>query len=92
MSKRALRRHHKSRVRRRAYKLLILRSWGDEYAVSNWGLRRADNFTVCSCPLCGNPRRHGSWSWKCHWGGRTRQEHLSDLAFKEQLDEIGTID
>lgn len=92
MSKRAIRRHHKSRVRRRTYNLLLLQSWGDEYAVSNWGLRRAENFTVCSCPMCGNPRRHGAWSWRPNWGGRTRQEHLADLSFREQLDDVGTIE
>jgi len=92
MSKRALRRHHRARIHRRTYRLLILRSWGEEYAISNWGKRRADNYTVCSCPLCGNPRRYGASSWKPHWGGRTRQEHLAEIDFREQLEEVFSVD
>lgn len=56
--KRAIRRHHRDRMKQKAKERL-----------SNWGLAswikdfdralgiRGDTFTVCSCYGCGNPRR-----------------------------------
>jgi len=35
----------------------------------------------CSCPMCGNPRRH--------YGELTPQEHRADEAMSAQLAEVG---
>lgn len=55
MSRRAERRHHKDRVRSRALRLFAgpLSGRNPDYAHVV-----ADNITVCSCWMCGNPRRH----------------------------------
>lgn len=76
-------------MRARVRRLLLMRSWGPEYADSNWGLRRVDNFTVCSCPMCGNPRRNRDWaSWRTQWAGKTRAEHLADIELAEEIDQL----
>lgn len=67
--KRAERRHHRRRMRTRAERLV--RAWGfahDEEHVLKQTRLRGDNFTVCSCAACGNPRNNG-WS-----DGSTMQE------------------
>ena len=65
--KRALRRHHKQRMRERARYIghSVYRS--DRYYhgdLETWYLhqviKRADNFCVCSCAGCGN-QRHSLW-------------------------------
>ena len=62
--KRAIRRHHKARMKAKA--TAMLRSWGSDWLqtrnIGHW----ADNLAKCSCSMCGNPRRHG--------GGLTVQE------------------
>lgn len=51
-------------------------------------LIRGDTYTVCSCPLCGNPRKHRAWSSRVHWSGKTKQEHISTVGFIEQVNEL----
>lgn len=62
MSKRSLRRHHRDRLKARTYKILVNREFstlfpdwkeGIEHRVS----RRWNNMQMCSCWMCGNPRR-----------------------------------
>jgi len=83
----ALRRHHKKRMKKRARKIhsdwyrgkkesqcehsynTYYSDWDPEYS--------ADNLKLCSCYMCGNPRRY--------FGQRTRQELKSDLELKECL-------
>jgi hypothetical protein len=82
MSKRALRRHHRERLRSRCFR--ILNFWFSHLSqedVRRWSLKRGDTFTVCSCWMCGNPRRMG--------GGNgttlTRQEIRSLQEVEESL-------
>ena len=91
--KRALRRHHKQRMRRRAKKLFD--QWGYfglptnaypkdhidkdvQYAL----VRRGDTFTCCSCWMCGNPRK----AFKGN-EGLTRQEVKQNIADKFPGDD-----
>lgn len=80
MSKRALRRHHRARVRRRCHRMLAWQ-WLVRYSDTGWlehqVLLRAENFAVCSCWMCGNPRRYGN--------ARTVQERRSQLDLAEGL-------
>lgn len=96
MPKRALRRHHRSRIQAKTLRIINSPNYWDERPktlADPWVYRRVENFTVCSCPMCGNPRRHGAWSWRPVWSrGRTRQEHLANLSLQEQLDELGIIE
>lgn len=48
MSTRAIRRHHKDRMRAKARRLFADCSRPEKYA---------DNLTPCSCETCGNPRK-----------------------------------
>ena len=54
MSKRALRRHHKARMKQRARK--VAKIWGG--VPLNHLDKHADHLAMCSCEMCGNPRRH----------------------------------
>lgn len=62
--KRALRRHHKERMKRKAYRIYTeIWSAGSYSTCSiNWinkfVNKSADNMAMCSCDMCGNPRRH----------------------------------
>lgn len=67
MRTRAWRRAHKFRMRRRAER--IMKDWGSSnrpFPAREQALYMADNMQICSCYMCGNPRRH--------LGGRTMQE------------------
>lgn len=56
MKKRALRRHHKERMKNRA-KFIWHEVWG--YLDENREfIRNSDNLKMCSCWMCGNPRRY----------------------------------
>lgn len=65
---RAIRRHHKSRMKAKARKVYPRDSQA----------HLADHLAACSCPTCGNPRRH--------FGGETVQERRA--ATVEELDEF----
>ena len=77
--KRALRRHHRQRMIRRVYHHpFIPQEWSPEY---RWAYvaNRYKNRKVCSCWMCGNPRRH--------FGRITTQElRLLCRAFQEVED------
>lgn len=51
---RALRRGHKRRMQRKALKI-----YGKTGMDPDFARRLADHLKVCSCALCGNPRRLG---------------------------------
>ena len=55
---RALRRHHRARMIKKARAVLAARFgyWGERNRDLN-AKRLADNITSCSCWMCGNPRR-----------------------------------
>jgi len=74
---RAKRRHHRSRIRQRAQK--ILKSLlGDLYSREH-AAKRAEHLAGCSCPMCGNPRK-----W---FGERTRQERLHEDGHDRAIEE-----
>lgn len=56
--KRALRRHHRERMKARARRKLLDWGFGSHYNTDwDWVLGvRGDTFTCCSCHACGNPR------------------------------------
>jgi hypothetical protein len=59
---RALRRHHRARMIRKTYRMSKNIYWA--YPKEDWDYwwvrRTYKNRKVCSCPSCGNPRRHFS--------------------------------
>lgn len=70
--KRGWRRHHRRRMVARAERILRLwwpRDQSEEMLLA--ARRLADNLAVCSCPACGNPRRH--------FGQRTLAERRAQL-------------
>lgn len=96
MSTRALRRHHRHRMVKRARELLYregpawpAREW-DERELEHWAACLADNLAWCSCYSCGNPRRHHGFTVYSHRHDfRTRQEIQADAAWRDWEDEIG---
>lgn len=70
MSKRAIRRHHQDRILDKTRNLLRIQDWvvicDSVEEFDQIAYRRANNYVVCSCYGCGNPRRH--------FGYLTRQE------------------
>jgi len=69
--KRALRRLHSRRMKKKAKRIYF---WNDNPE------KYADNLAVCSCPMCGNPRKH--------FHQETLQEKRADDEFKEEIEEI----
>lgn len=68
-SKRALRRHHRERLNNRTKKI-ILTHWYGSYDphffedLHQRAARRRDNMAMCSCWMCGNPRRRSAgWNY-----------------------------
>ena len=74
MKQRALRRHHYQRLKRKR------RNHYGGYGRhrSNAQGRLANTATLCSCWMCGNPRKY--------FGEVTRQEILAALNFAEQMN------
>lgn len=70
---RALRRAHKRRYRAKARKLYP----HDPHATM------ADHLACCSCPCCGNPRRHGQ--------GAPWNEHRALIAWKDAVDDATQV-
>lgn len=56
-TKRALRRHHRQRMIRRAMRSYALESEEDSGLRREWALRWYNNMKKCSCFMCGNPRK-----------------------------------
>lgn len=76
MSKRAIRRHHRNRMKARAKAKLI--AWEGRHRFNtDWeqvlGLR-GDTFTCCSCWVCGNPRKWSSGADRKTMAERRRDE------------------
>ena len=80
---RGIRRAHRARLianRRKTY-------WGGESSRYNWGKGfepgqlgvMARTPCVCSCWMCGNPRRY--------WGEVTRAERISFLSFQDVVED-----
>lgn len=69
--KRAARRHHKERMKAKAQRV---------YPWSDMPEKLADHLAECSCPMCGNPRKH--------FGETTRAERIADLSTHEQVREV----
>lgn len=80
--KRALRRHHKERMKRKADRIFNTINYSgfigemDKEMLS----RLADNLKPCSCYVCGNPRK-----W---WGEVTFQELKEEERWRQQLDYL----
>lgn len=99
--KRALRRHHRARMQRRAYKKLF----EDWYWIFNWRGKiqegdlddeekrkfhrivsmHRDNLAICSCSACGN-RRHSGWASEKE--SLTMQERRQEERWKSELEEL----
>ena len=73
----AIRRHHHERIKERA-KQRLRDIWNiDEPSAAMIG-RHTNTGTVCSCPHCGNPRRH--------FGQKTIQERRADLVLYDDKE------
>ena len=57
-TKRALRRHHRQRMIRRALRSSVLYGEEDQEIQRERVLRWHNNLAKCSCWMCGNPRKH----------------------------------
>ncbi len=91
MSNRAIRRHHRERLKKRLRKILLSQQFHSmfnpgwtkdlEYRVNI----RWNNMQMCSCSMCGNPRRKSSG-----WGHErfTLQEKRANYAYKDQLFDL----
>jgi len=82
--KRAIRRHHSERLKAKTRKLLLI-SWGDvvkedkillDHKIRRW----YNNYSICSCEMCRNPRRSG-WGQK-----KTIPELNNEIKFKEEIN------
>ena len=86
---RAKRRRIKENVTRRAIKYIQQNNmWFPlpyEEVIAE-ACRRADNFQVCSCHMCGNPRRD---FWTCADERMTVQERKAWIDMKQQYEELG---
>ena len=84
-SKRAIRRHHKQRMIRRAEMSFIVKSLDGNVRL-DLARKWADHLKVCSCEYsCGNVRHNG---WSSGKTRLTRQEHRHRLDYSEQLLEV----
>ncbi len=87
MSKnRALRRHHKNRMRARCRRRLRI-FWNDcrdvtDEDIERWAKFRTDTYTICSCLMCRNPRRQKGIHLTLHELRSLKDFHL-------QLLEVG---
>ena len=55
-TKRALRRHHRQRMIARARRVMWYLAFNDTER-HEWARRNHDHMKVCSCWMCGNPRK-----------------------------------
>lgn len=79
--KRALRRHHRNRLKRNRKSYDTVTYWGiTEEDLELRSSKAVDTPCSCSCQACGNPRRQ--------WFERTRKEVLWDFIEKEGKDEV----
>lgn len=83
---RALRRFHRDRLKRRAYKILDNWFWFNPEDKIHTTQRRWNNMQICSCASCGNRRRD---PWLNGQERLTLQERKALQAFN---DEISWVD
>ena len=83
---RARRRREKNNAIRRAVKYIVSGYYfpEDNEGILDQARKRADNFTICSCELCCNPRRTDWTSSKEHL---TYQELKAKVDLKQQYEE-----
>lgn len=85
MSSRSLRRHHRARIKQRVVRYLSRLHEERIEASHRWvQLRVSHGITVCSCPMCCNPRRRKS----INWPKETLQERRSEVSLREWLVEV----
>ena len=78
---RAFRRHERQKALRRCEKRIGFFM----FHKLGWVYRFYKNRKKCSCEGCRNVRRS---NWANKEAKHTRQENLSEISFKEQLDEL----
>lgn len=84
-SKRALRRHHRMRMIKRAMRKFREWSWNyDEEWVKRSALQSHSHMAVCSCNMCCNERRN---PWLTKKEKLTFQERRNLLTFEEEIEE-----
>lgn len=89
---RAQRRHDRQRMTEHVKRLYMYQwwkrsvNWNEEKDKRGWYGRVRDNAVICSCPMCGNPRRNG---WE---DPLTVAERRADAAFKDGVEELITKD
>ena len=85
---RARRRRKKENALRRAVKYIKQSNYWyplPEDILMEQARRRADNFQVCSCPACGNPRRS---LWATSDERMTFQERKAWIDMEQQYEEL----
>lgn len=95
---RALRRHHRARMHKRALKLqkawwnwpeeeggLLVGGVKSEETLHRGASRLRDNMKICSCWMCCNPRRSSMFKKRERL---TMQEHRENDRFEDQLKEL----
>lgn len=71
MSPRALRRHHEGRLKRRVRQYYGGYARSDARAIG----RLVHTRQLCSCPMCGNPRRYfGATTLQERWAARAARD------------------
>lgn len=78
--KRALRRHHKERMKRWAKRIVSV-IWKSVEPPERF-MKNADHLKNCSCEMCCNPRRSG---WRKSQG-KTRKEIQVETDLREALN------
>lgn len=83
---RALRRHHRARLLRRAIKTYQNWGWPDDPDHLLWKARRSyNNMAVCSCVMCCNERRN---PWLKKYDQLTMQEKKAYNRFCYEMEEL----
>lgn len=87
---RAIRRHHRARVLMRTYKMQlsqVYRFKTDETPdrCMTFARKRFNNRQMCSCWICGNPRKYKAGSRTTYL---TMQEVRADSRFKYEMMEV----
>lgn len=70
MNKRALRRYHRGRLKKKITEMFSKLRTPEIHI---------DTPKRCSCPACGNPRKH--------FGEKTREEKINEIKFQEEIEE-----
>ncbi len=81
MKGRAQRRYQREKALKRAMSLTMLpyEYWSSETQRLRWAYHHYQNPKRCSCPMCGNPRRHAK--------GKERYT-LAERKLKEKIVEL----